>query len=69
MSDKILILFDLFDKYFLILMLIEGFTLSIYDYNKFENDKEHICALRARKLGYSSIFISIALYFSKLIIR
>lgn len=52
----------LFDKYFLILMLIQGGVLSSIDYAEFKKLNKNKSAMKARFIGIIAILISIILY-------
>ncbi|WP_190285296.1 CLC_0170 family protein [Clostridium sp. JN-1] len=52
----------LFDKYFLILMLIQGSVLSSIDYAKFKKLNKNKLAMKSRLIGIVVILISIILY-------
>ncbi|AYD39175.1 hypothetical protein D4Z93_00795 [Clostridium fermenticellae] len=52
----------LFDKYFLILMVIQGGLLGLIDYAKFKRDDNFKLAIRAKFVGIVSILVAIILY-------
>jgi hypothetical protein len=54
--------FGLFDKYFLILMIIQGMILTFYDGGIFKRKDENQSMKQARSIGVSAIILSIALY-------
>lgn len=53
---------DLFDKYFLILMVVLGFLVGIIDSNRFKRNGFKNAARKAKLLGLSAIAISIVLF-------
>lgn len=53
---------DLFDKYFLILMVVLGFLVGIIDSNRFKRNGFKSAAIKAKLLGLSAIAISIVLF-------
>ncbi|CAM2756123.1 CLC_0170 family protein [Hathewaya histolytica] len=54
--------FELFDKYFFILVLIDGLILTQIDVRTFKKIKDHTAEKRARILGYSLIIIGFILF-------
>lgn len=55
-------LIKVFDKYFLILMTIQGFITIFIDSRKFNTFSMKDAARKAKKIGLSCIIISAALY-------
>lgn len=55
-------IFRLFDKYFLILMLIQSLILIFYDGAIFKRKDEKRSMIQARSIGIPIIIISVALY-------
>lgn len=51
---------DLFNIYFLILMIIPAVIVGFYDYQKFYNEGKKATAKKAKIIGISLIAISIA---------
>ena len=56
---------DLFDTYFLVLMIIQGVIVSFYDSSAFKKKNAERSGKKARKIGITLIIISIALYIAK----
>lgn len=52
----------LFSKYFLILMVIQGFVLTCIDSKSFKNACMHKTATKAKIIGMGTIAISFILY-------
>ena len=59
---------DLFDMYFLAMMVIQGTIVLAVDARSFKNSGMDITSKRARKLGYLAIIISIILFILRTII-
>ena len=59
---------DLFDMYFLAMMVIQGTIVLAVDSRSFKNSGMDITSKRARKLGYLVIIISIVLFILRMII-
>jgi phosphoglycerol transferase MdoB-like AlkP superfamily enzyme len=55
-------LLGLFDKYFLMLVLIHGLFLSTIDYKRYKNQKAEHIARKARIIGSSISIISVVLF-------
>lgn len=55
-------IFGLFDKYFLILMIIQSLILIFYDGAIFRRKDEKQSMMQARSIGIPVIILSIALY-------
>lgn len=53
---------DLFDKYFLILMIIQGFMVSVVDANSFQEKGMKKVAKKAKYLGIITICLSVILF-------
>ncbi|MFD3158285.1 CLC_0170 family protein [Haloimpatiens sp. FM7330] len=60
--DGIKNILDLFDKYFLILMIVQGLVTRIYDYNNFKKNNVISGAKKARVFGDTIIILAICLY-------
>jgi hypothetical protein len=56
----------LFSKYFLILMLIQGFIAGFIDASFFKRSNMMDAAKKARILGISSIVLGVILYFLRM---
>jgi len=52
----------LFDKYFLILMIIQGFMVCVIDANSFKEKGMKVAAKKAKYLGTITIGISVVLF-------
>lgn len=55
-------LINIFDKYFLILMIIQGSILAFFDSKNFSKRNLRDIGKRAKIMGISSILISFLLY-------
>ncbi|MBC2579891.1 CLC_0170 family protein [Clostridium sp. DJ247] len=55
-------LIRLFDKYFLILMVIQGFVVGFIDSRRFKNFKINHMARKAKIIGRASIVVALTLY-------
>lgn len=59
---------DLFDLYFLAMMVIQGTVVLAVDARSFKNSGMEITSKKARKLGWFAIIIAIILFILKLTI-
>ncbi len=59
---KLLIILDLFNIYFLTLILIQGSVLVFYDYNSFKAINKFSLAKKSRYLGFTMMLIAILLF-------
>jgi len=53
---------DLFDKYFLLLMIIQGFMVSVVDATSFKEKGMKKLAKKAKYLGVITICLSVILF-------
>lgn len=53
---------ELFDKYFLILMIIQGFMVCVVDANSFNKKGMEVAAKKAKYLGAITIGLSVVLF-------
>lgn len=53
---------DLFGKYFLFLILIQGFILGFFDVKSFEKENLNEVAKKAKVIGRGSIIIAVILF-------
>lgn len=53
---------DLFGKYFLLLILIQGFILGFFDVKSFEKENLNQVAKKAKVVGRGAIIIAIILF-------
>jgi hypothetical protein len=53
---------ELFDKYFLILMIIQGFMVSVVDAATFKKKGMKVAAKKAKYLGAITIGLSVVLF-------
>lgn len=53
---------DLFGKYFLFLILIQGFILGFFDVKSFEKENLNQLAKKAKIIGRGSIIIAVILF-------
>jgi hypothetical protein len=60
-SDDVRIL-ELFDKYFLMLMIIQGFMVSVVDAASFKEKGRKVAAKKAKYLGVIAIGLSVILF-------
>lgn len=58
----ILRLIKLFDKYFLILMVIQGFVVTFIDSERFKRFKMNDMARKSKIIGKTSIAVALVLY-------
>lgn len=59
---KLFVVLDLFNAYFLMLILIQSGVLIFYDYNSFKALNKFSLAKKSRYLGYTVMIIGIALF-------
>lgn len=52
----------LISKYFLMLMVIQGFVLAVIDSRSFKRSNQKVAANNAKVIGRMSIVVSIVLY-------
>jgi len=56
---------DLFDTYFLVLMIIQGLIVGLYDASAFKKKNAERAGKKARTIGITLIIVAIVLYIAK----
>lgn len=59
---------DLFGKYFLFLILIQGFILGFFDVKSFEKENLNQIAKKAKVIGRGSMIIAVILFILRKVI-
>lgn len=61
-------LLELFDEYFLILILIQSFVLWILDYNYFKREGMCRAAGQCKSISFISTIVAVVLYITRMIL-
>lgn len=61
-------LLELFDEYFLILILIQSFVLWMLDYNYFKRENMYRAARQCKSISFISTIFTVVLYITRMIL-